>query len=100
MLRLEPLADKLILKTQTTFRKKMNIMTGLMALHESLHETKKKNEVGIILKLNFEKAYDKVNWTFLFDSFKIRGFSDKWCDWIMMVVTRVTNSVKMDDKMV
>ena len=88
MLRLEPLADKLILKTQTSFRKKMNIMTGLMALHESLHETKKKNEVGIILKLNFEKAYDKVNWTFLFDSFKIRGFSDKWCDWIMMVVTR------------
>jgi len=53
MLRLEPLADKLILKTQTTFRKKMNIMTGLMALHESLHETKNKNEVGDNTKTEF-----------------------------------------------
>ena len=35
-------------------------MNGIMALHEIFHETKKNNEVGIVLKLDFEKAYDKV----------------------------------------
>jgi hypothetical protein len=34
-----------------------NIMSGIMVLHE----TKRKNQIGIILKLDFEKAYNKVN---------------------------------------
>jgi len=45
-IRLEHLADKLILKTQSAFLKGKNIMNGIMALHEILHETKRKNEVG------------------------------------------------------
>ena len=61
MLRLDPLVDKLNLKSQTAFMKKRNIMTGVLALHEVLHETKRKSDVGVVLKLDFEKTYDKVN---------------------------------------
>jgi len=67
-------ADKLILLNQTAFMKNRDIMNGILALHEILHETKRKNEVGIILKLDFEKAYDKICWEFHFDCLKIRGF--------------------------
>ena len=35
--------------------KTRNIMEGIMSLHEILHETKRRKEVGIILKLDFEK---------------------------------------------
>jgi hypothetical protein len=59
--RLEKIVDKLILQNQTAFMKGRNIMSGIMALHEILHETKKSGEVGIVLKLDFEKAYDKVS---------------------------------------
>jgi len=55
-LRLEKVADKLILNSQSAFMKGRNIMNGIMALHEILHETKRRNEVGVILKLDFEKA--------------------------------------------
>jgi hypothetical protein len=52
---------------------KLNFALGMtlttivpLALYEMLHETKKRGEIGVILKLNFEKAYDKVHWGFLY----------------------------------
>jgi hypothetical protein len=77
--RIEPYAQKLISEHQTAFINDRNIMTGVMILHEILHETKKK-EVGVILKLDFEKAYDKVNWEFLFLCLQNRGFLQEVVD--------------------
>ena len=73
-------------------------MNGVMALHEILHETKRRKEVGIILKLDFEKAYDKVSCDFLLDCLKMRGFSDTWCNWIKKVVSGGTVSVKVNNQ--
>ena len=73
-------------------------MNGIMALHEILHETKKKGGVGLILKLDFEKVYDKVCWEFLFKCLELRGFSDTWCGWIKQVVSGGTISVKVNDQ--
>jgi hypothetical protein len=81
-IRLEKLAEKIILSNQTAFIKGRNIMTGVMVLHEVMHETKRKGQTGIILKLDFEKSYDKVCWDFLFSGLVMRGFCQRWCDWI------------------
>ena len=59
---------------------------------------REKNEIGVILKLDFEKAYDKVNWKLLFDCLEKRGFDSKWCDWIKQVVTGGMVSVKVNNK--
>ena len=45
-IRLEPVAEKLILSSQSAFMKKRNIMSGVMALHEILHETKRGKRLG------------------------------------------------------
>jgi hypothetical protein len=37
----------------------------VISLNEILHEVKRKNQSGVVLKFDFEKAYDKVNWHFL-----------------------------------
>lgn len=39
-------------------------MEGVVILHETIHEMHRKKRSGVILKLDFEKAYDKVDWTF------------------------------------
>ena len=96
-LRLESLANKLILKTQSAFLKGRNIMNGVLALHEILHETKKRKESGLVLKLDFEKVYDKVNWNLLFDCLKLWCFCDTWCNWIKKVVTGGTVCVKLNN---
>ena len=66
-------------------------------MHEVLHETKRKKNIGVVLKLDFEKAYDKVNWSFLLESFKQKGFNSKWCNWILQVVSGGIISVKINN---
>src|SRR4051794_7773347 len=44
---------------QNAFIKNRNIMDGVLTLHEVLHHTHVKKRCGIVLKLDFEKAYDK-----------------------------------------
>lgn len=51
-----------------------------------------------MLKLDFEKAYDKVNWEFLFDCLALRGFCGTWCNWIKKVVTGGTVCIKINNK--
>jgi hypothetical protein len=58
---MEPATDRIIHKAQNTFIKGRNIMNGVLTLHEILHETKRRGEIGVVLKLDFEKAYDKIH---------------------------------------
>jgi hypothetical protein len=60
-IRLEPVANKIINGAQTTFIKGRTIMTSILALHEVLHEVKRSKKIGMVFKIDFEKAYDKVH---------------------------------------
>jgi hypothetical protein len=75
--RMTGIASKLISPSQTIFMSGRNIMEGVVMLHETIHEIHRKKMSGIMLKLDFEKAYDKVNWEFLYQTLRIKGFSDK-----------------------
>jgi hypothetical protein len=46
-----------------------------------------------VLKLDFEKAYDKVKWDFLQQTLRMKGFTGKWCKWIEKIV----NNGKVND---
>jgi hypothetical protein len=52
-----------------------------------LHDTKVKKKDDLVLKLDFEKAYDKINWDFLFSCIEKRGFDGKWCKWIQTIIS-------------
>jgi hypothetical protein len=60
-----------------------------------LHETKRKG-VGVVLKLDFEKPYDQVNWSFLRQCLVTRGFSETWCGWVQKVVQDGPIAVKLN----
>jgi hypothetical protein len=55
------IAKKVISPTQTTFLPGRNIMEGVIILHETINEMHRKKQDGVILKIDFEKAYAKVN---------------------------------------
>jgi hypothetical protein len=41
---------------------------------------------GVLFKIDFEKAYEKVNWAFLYQMMQAKGLGDVFCDWVMKVV--------------
>jgi hypothetical protein len=52
-------------------------MEGVLILHETLHKLHTKKRNGVVLKIDFEKANDKVKWSFLQQTFQMKGFSEQ-----------------------
>jgi hypothetical protein len=70
-LRLNTVADHVDRPSQTAFMQGRNILDGVVSLHETVHELHSKKLNGVILKLDFEKAYDKVKWSFLHQTLRM-----------------------------
>jgi hypothetical protein len=77
-MRLSKYAQKLISPAQTAFIPGRYILEGIVMLHEVLHHLRVHHRQGIILKLDFEKAYDKVQWSFMIEVLKKKNFAPKW----------------------
>lgn len=73
-IRLAPLAHRTIDRSQTAFIRGRCLHEGVLALHEIAHELRSKKQEGLLLKLDFEKAYDRVNWDFLREVLLRKGF--------------------------
>ena len=72
--RLDPIENRVISPNQTAFIKGRFILDGALALQEIVHELKKKKLGGVSLKIDFEKAYDRVNGEFLTEVLRRKGF--------------------------
>jgi len=96
--RLTVVADKVVRQSQTTFMPERNILERAVILHETIHELHKKKKNGVILKLDFKKAYDKVNWSFVQQTLRMKGFSPIWCNWIEEVMNRGSVGIKVNEE--
>jgi hypothetical protein len=73
--RITEVAKKVISPTQSAFLPGTNIMEGVIVLHETIHEMHRKKQSRVILKLDFENSYDKINWSFVQHTLRMKGFS-------------------------
>jgi hypothetical protein len=95
--RLGSVADKVVSSTQSAFIKGRNILEGVVILHETVHKLHREKHNGVILKLDFEKAYDKVLWPFLFQALRLKGFLPKWISWIKTFISGGSVAVNVND---
>ena len=96
--RLTSIAQKVISPTQTAFLPGRNIMEGVVVLHETMHELHRKKQDGVILKIDFEKAYDKVKWSFIRQTLQMKGFSETWCKWVEAFTQKGQVGIKINDE--
>src|SRR4051812_34079400 len=74
--RLTQIAHLVVQPTQTAFMPGRHILEGVVVLHETIHEIHTKKLDGVIFKVDFEKAYDKVKWPFLQQALRVKGFNE------------------------
>jgi Reverse transcriptase (RNA-dependent DNA polymerase) len=69
-------------------------LDNVLAAHEIIHYAQLYKQKEIILKVDFEKAYDRVSWPFLKELLLSRGFGLKlkaWIDNMLMGVQTCIN---------
>jgi hypothetical protein len=84
--RLETLCDRLLALNQTALMKVRYILESVVSTQEIIHDALKSGHKGLMLKLDYEKTYDRVDWQFLEEMLRSRGFSVGWIDWAMSLV--------------
>ena len=52
---------------------------------------------GVVLKIDFEEAYDKVKWYFLQQTLRMKGFCPQWCKWVENFVSGGSVGIKIND---
>ncbi|GKV01050.1 hypothetical protein SLEP1_g13646 [Rubroshorea leprosula] len=67
---------------QMAFLKGRQLMDGVAIANEVIDEAKKKRQKAFLFKIDFEKAYDTVSWSFLNHMMQKMGFCEKWSLWI------------------
>ena len=95
--RLATIIDRLISYQQSAFIRGRFILESVVTADEIIHEVHRKNDQGLVFKIDYEKAYDKVNLEFLFEILELRGFSPTFVRIIKQITQGGSVGVKIND---
>lgn len=75
--RIGKLVDKIVDEHQFGFTKGRQAVKSILLVQEVYHVLKQDAKKCLILKLDFEKAFDSISWDFLWQNMKSLGFGEK-----------------------
>jgi hypothetical protein len=94
--RLQVLLPLLIHKNQYSFIKHRCIQDCLAWSLKFLHLCHQSRQEIIILKLDFQKAFDKVEHSLMLKIMELKGFPDRWLTWMKLIFTTGTSYVLLN----
>jgi hypothetical protein len=97
-MRLQPVLMELIYPDQLAFLPMRYILDNIFLTQETILHTKQTNQPLLFLKLDFLKAYDKVDLRFLFQSLTRLGFSFAFIDMVRLLFQDAAAHVSINGK--
>ena len=91
--RLVDLLPELIHHNQVGYVKQRNISENIRTIADLLEYTKKKHMPGILMCIDFQKAFDSLNWAFLELTLKKFNFGDSFIHWIQTLYNGTSSCV-------
>lgn len=80
--RFKPNLNTFVGEVQSAFTGGRNIQDSILIANEIVDGWKKRKVRGLIINLDLEKAFDNINWTFMFRMLRMLGYPDKWILWM------------------
>jgi hypothetical protein len=71
-----------ISESHTSFVKDRQILDGILIANEVVDEARRSKKELMLFKVDFEKAYNSVDWGYLDDVMGRMGFPTLWRKWI------------------
>jgi hypothetical protein len=91
--RLRQVIGTVISDTQSAFVKNRQILDGILIANEVVDEARKTKKELLLFKVDFEKAYDSVDWKYLDEVMGKMSFPTLWRKWMRECVTTTSTSV-------
>ncbi len=94
--RLQGFLHLLINPHQAAFIRGRHIMDNFYSAHFMVHYLHTSKQPAAMLKIDFERAFDHVNWDFLKKVLAARGFGDLWIQWMDSLLTSASAAVLLN----
>ena len=92
-MRLHTVLPSIINLDQTGFLKGRYIGENIRTISDIIDYTSLRHQPGIILLLDFEKAFDTVKWSFIINSLKLFNFGPDFIHWISTIYCNTESTV-------
>ena len=91
--RLRRVLDKVISPSQNAFVEGRQILDTALIANEAVDSMLRRNDGGVVYKLDFEKAYDHVNREYVLEVMRRMGFGQRWLSWISWCMSTASFSI-------
>ena len=91
--RLKPHLDFLIDRTQSGFVDGRYIGESTRLVYDLMQFTEEKDIPGLLVSIDFQKAFDSISWTFIYQTLKFLGFKPNFIKWIKLFNNDISASV-------
>ena len=91
--RLKPILQNIISQTQKGFLKGRYIGECVRIIADLIDKLEEEDIPGLLLLVDFEKAFDTVEWSFIEKTLDFYGFGPTLCRWIKCFYTDITSTV-------
>ena len=88
-----------ISKSQGAFVTERQILDVVLVANEVVEDYKSGNKEGLVFKIDFERAYDNVNWGYLDFVLQKKNFGSKWRSWIKGCLSSVSFSLLINGRL-
>ena len=82
--RMKTVLDKIISVTQRGFIAGRQISDCTRLVYDVMQAAETNNLSGLLLLIDFQKAFDSISWNFLYKTLDLFGFCPKFIDWIKL----------------
>ncbi|KAL3684931.1 hypothetical protein R1sor_002953 [Riccia sorocarpa] len=96
-LRLTPILQRLITWEQNSFLPGRQLHSTVLLCSEVVHHAKQIGQPCVLLKIDFRKAFDTLNWEFLYQTMKKMDFGENFIDMVAALNENARSSIRINN---